>query len=83
MAALQFATCERDTALRYLAKLYPSRIVEDAPHSAKQLLDLIEADIVRVADPAYHGGQILPGTNWDESKRNEVVTVCAAFHQRT
>lgn len=83
MTVLQFATCERDTALRFLAKLYPSRVVEDTLDSAKELLDLIEADIVRVTDPAYHGGQIVPGTYWDESKRNQVAAVCAAFHHRS
>lgn len=59
-----FATCDRHLALGFLKQLYPSGVVEDTPESVKDLLDLIEADEIRVCDPNYHSGQIVAGTNW-------------------
>jgi hypothetical protein len=80
MTIVLFATCERDTALQFLAKLYPSRNIEDSRESAGPLLDLVEADVIRISDPHYHDGQIVAGKNWDEAKRAEVAMICAAFH---
>jgi hypothetical protein len=62
-----FATCERGRALGFLKKLYPSSVVEDSDASVKDLLDIIEADEIRVCDPDYHGGQIIQSTNWNET----------------
>jgi hypothetical protein len=62
-----FATCERGRALVFLKKLYPSSVVEDSKESVKDLLDIIEADEIRICDPDYHGGQIIQGTNWNDT----------------
>lgn len=62
-----FATCDRQQALEFIKKLYPSSVVEDIDASVKDLLDIIEADEIRVCDPDYHGGQIIQGTNWNDS----------------
>lgn len=59
-----FATCERHRALDFLKKLYPSDVVEDTEASVKDLLDIIEADELRVCDPDFHGGQIIEGTKF-------------------
>jgi hypothetical protein len=61
-----FATCERHRALEFLKKLYPSSVVEDTNESVKDLLDIIEADEIRVCDPDYHGGQIIQSKNWND-----------------
>jgi len=58
-----FATCERRRALEFLKKLYPSHRVEDADDSVKDLLDIIEADELRVCDPEFHSGEIIEGRN--------------------
>ena len=62
-----FATCERKRALEFLKKLYPSSVVEDADDSVKDLLDIIEADEIRVCDPDYHGGSIIQSVNWNDT----------------
>lgn len=62
-----FATCDRHNALQFLKKLYPSHTVEDTEASVKDLLDIIGADEIRVCDPDYHGGQIIQGTNWNDT----------------
>lgn len=59
-----FATCDRTNALEFLRKLYPSHEVNDSEVSAKLLLDIIEADELRVCDPDFHGGQIIEGKNF-------------------
>jgi starvation-inducible outer membrane lipoprotein len=61
-----FATCERKRALEFLKKLYPSSVVEDTETSVKDLLDIIEADEIRVCDPDFHGGKIIQGKNWKD-----------------
>ena len=80
MTVIQFATCNRKSALEYIQKVYPSRTITDAPDSAGPILDLVEKDIVRVQDPMMYGNQIqiIPGTNWVESEneRNKVVKIC-------
>jgi len=76
----QFATCDRRRALEFLQKCYPGRDVEDAGKTS-ELLDLVEADIIRVQDPAMHPNtQISPSTNWDEDRRDEIVLICQGFH---
>lgn len=62
-----FATCERKRALEFLKKLYPSSVVDDTDESVKDLLDIIEADEIRVCDPDYHGGQIIQSGNWNDT----------------
>ena len=62
-----FATCDRARALEFLKKLYPSYVVEDTDESVKDLLDMIEADEIRICDPDYHGGQIIQGKNWSKT----------------
>ena len=61
-----FATCDRNRALEFLKKLYPSSTVEDTESSVKDLLDIIQADELRVCDPDFHGGQIIEGRNYKE-----------------
>lgn len=61
-----FATCERRRALEFLQKLYPSTEVSDTDESVKDLLDIIEADEIRVCDPDFHRGQIIQSTNWKD-----------------
>lgn len=73
---LMFATCERKRALEFLKGFYPSYIVEESNELVSQCLDYVEADIIRIPDPAFHpGGQVQPSTNWDESKKDEIVTL--------
>lgn len=53
---ITFATCNRKSALEFLQKIFPE--LADTPDSVGPLLDLVEADIVRVLDPMMHGEQI-------------------------
>lgn len=62
-----FATCERRMALQFLRKLNPSHAIEDTPESAADLLNIIEADELRVCDPDYHSGSIIQGQNFNDS----------------
>jgi hypothetical protein len=75
-----FATCERIRALGFLKKIYPSSVVEDSDSSVKELLDIIEADEIRVCDPDFHGGQIIQGTNWNDTTHERAT---AAQKERT
>ena len=58
-----FATCERSRALVFLQKLYPSSIVTDTVESVKDILDLVEADEMRICSPDFHGGSMVFGDN--------------------
>lgn len=60
-----FATCDRHRALGFLKNLYPEHVVEDTDTSVKALLDIVEADELRVCDPDFHGGQIIEGKNFN------------------
>ena len=76
---LHFATSDRQNALRFIQKTSSQGDkVTDTPGSAKELLDFVAKDIVRVQDPSMHGPRIaiIPGTYWDESLRDEVVAAC-------
>lgn len=77
---IQFATCERQRALLFLKRLYPSYTIEDTVNNAGPLLDFVEADVIRITDPDYHGGMIVPGTHWTEDRREEVVRLGRALH---
>lgn len=83
---VEFATCERQRALRYIQHVYPSKTVTDTPDSAGPLLDLVEQDVVRVQDPQMYGPMIaiVPGDKWveDVTKRAEVAAVASTLHER-
>ncbi len=81
--SFSFATCERQRALGFLQQVYPSRTITDTPESAGPLLDFVAKDIVRVQDPMMHGmsPQVIPGTNWNETHRDAVVSACMLFHK--
>ena len=77
---IRFETCERKTALRYLQHFYQNRILEDKGNT-KAVLDLVEADIFRIPDPKFHpGGQVYPGKNWDESKKDKYLKAFNDFN---
>jgi hypothetical protein len=78
---LVFATCERRRALGFLRKLYPGCAVDDTPGSAGPLLDLVEADVLRISDPDFHGGTVFPGKNWGTVPADESKRVLMAFHE--
>ena len=68
-----FATCQRHRAMEFLQDLYPNQIISDTAGNAKELLDFVEKDIVRIQDPKMHKpAQIIPGKNWDEEHREAV-----------
>lgn len=72
-----FATCDRQRAFHFL-HIVTGEPVKDEPGAAKELLDLIEKDIVRLQDPSMYGNRIavLAGTLWDSSHREAVVKAC-------
>ena len=78
---IQFATCTRSTALKYLQRALPSRAVSDTDDCAKPLLDLVEQDIVRIQDPTMYGSKIgvVPGKIWNEQHRDAVTAACKMF----
>lgn len=82
---IQFATCIRKEALKYIQRVYPGREILDSPVSAGPLLDFVEKDLVRIQDPMMHGMriQVIPGKNWveDEKIRQEIVEACKIFHE--
>jgi hypothetical protein len=53
----QFATCERGRALHFIGKLFPSKKVLDEK-AVSSVLDLVQADKIRVLDPDFHSGGI-------------------------
>lgn len=79
---IQFATCERHRALGFLRKLYPSSEIKDTQEDAAPFLDLVAADVFRVPDPDMHGSRVglIPSKNWDESRRDEFISVVQKFH---
>lgn len=83
--SIHFATCVRKTALEFIQKVYPSKIITDTEDSAKDLLDFVEQDIVRIQDPMMHGNkiQVIPGKNWKEDKalRIKIMEACNKFHK--
>lgn len=81
---IEFATCERSRALGFLQRVYPKATITDSKESAGPLLDLVEADVVRIQDPTMYGNQIAvrPGKNWDEGRRAECFLVANAFHMK-
>lgn len=79
---IEFATCERNRALGYIQRVYPSKVITDTPDCAGPLLDLVEADVVRIQDPMMYGNRIEVSpnaTNWNETYREQVVAACKLF----
>lgn len=79
---IEFATCERQRALEYIQRVYPSKTISDTPRCAGPLLDLVEKDIVRIQDPAMYGGRISVSpnaSNWNEEYRERVIAACKIF----
>ena len=81
---IQFATCERNRALEYIKKVYPSKTITDTPDCAADLLALVEKDIVRIQDPMMYGNRIevVPGRQYKESAAaaKEIQDACMKFH---
>ncbi len=79
---IRFETCVRKTALLYLQKLYPSKTITE--ELAKDILDLVEADIIRVPDPSMHGKRvaIYPSKNWDNSQGEKYMNVLHSFLEK-
>lgn len=72
-----FATSMRDMALGFIRYENPGKEIEDTPESAGPLLDLVQADVIRIQDPKFHQPcQVVPGMKWDESLRDEVIAIC-------
>lgn len=81
--SIQFVTCDRRRALEFIRRSWPKIIIEDTPKDAKPILDLIEADIIRIGDPDYHPvGMIVPGKNYKADEHLLVIDVCQSFNQR-
>jgi len=82
---IQFATCNRQEALRFIQMVYIPNKITDTPDSAGPLLDFVEKDIVRIQDPMMYGGriQVIPGKNWveDAKIREEIAAACMIFHK--
>lgn len=80
--SFSFATCERNRALKFIQKVYPSKTISDTPESAGPLLDFVEKDIVRIQDPMMHGNNIgvLPSKNWKEEYRDDIIKACQQIH---
>jgi hypothetical protein len=71
---IRFETSDREMALKFLQKFYPSKKIEDTENSAKDILDFVEKDIIRIPNPDFHsGGQVFPSKNWSEEYKNDVL----------
>lgn len=81
---IQFATCNRQMAIRFIQKVYPGKEITDTLESAGPLLDFVEKDIVRIQDPMMYGNeiQVIPGKNWveDSNIREKIIKACMIFH---
>ncbi len=80
MSTFSFSTCDRRRALGFLKTLYPACVVEDSG-TTKELLDLVEKDILRIDDPMMHNpAQVRLGKNCDPSQETAMIAVCQRFH---
>jgi hypothetical protein len=76
---IQFATNDRQTALRHLNG-FRSREVFDTPEDAAPVLDLVAEGLFRIPDPKMHpNGGIMPGEKWDESRRDEATKILSTW----
>ena len=70
--AIMFATCEPTRAFQFLKTKW-SGITEE---EASVLLDWIRRDVIRITDPGFHTLEVVPGRNWDESLREQILAEC-------
>ncbi len=78
---VRFETCERRRALGFLRKFYPNAKLEDKGNT-KDVLDLVEADIIRIPDPQFHpGGRIYPSSNWDDLNKDQYMKTLKEWQQ--
>lgn len=73
MTIFRFATCERGRALGFLTKFYPSTEVKDEG-ATSDVLDLVEKDIIRIPDPAFHPNGVITMSK-DTPKEEEAMVV--------
>ena len=67
---VEFATCNKTTAIRYINSEYPDLEESDIP----TLIDLIRKDIVRIRDPYMYGNiQVVAGKNYNESEHLKFI----------
>ncbi len=74
-----FATCDRYKALQFLKDLYPSCEVNE--DNTKEILDLVEKDILRVCDPKYHRGSIIGATNFKPVMQSDIQEIIERFNE--
>jgi len=83
--SIQFATCNRRSALDFIKRVYPSKEITDTPECAGDLLDLVEKDIVRIQDPMMYGNriQVVAGKKYKGSgvTDKEIQAACMKFHK--
>lgn len=75
-----FATCDRQRALGFLRRLYPSTTVNDTPEDAGPVLDFVAKDIIRIADPDFHAGSVVAGTHWGDADQSAALAALKTFH---
>lgn len=79
---LQFATCDRGRALAFIEQCYPTHKISDTPGNAKELLDWVEKDVVRLLDPNMHGNcQVVPGNNWDAIHQDTIIKAAQQLNE--
>ena len=80
---IQFATCNRHSALEYIKRVYPDNVITDTDDCAKPLLDLVQEDYLRIQDPMMYGNRIgiMPGKRFDkcELSKEEIQDICKDF----
>lgn len=81
---IEFATCERGTALNFLRAVYPGKDVVDTPECAGPLLDLVAQDILRVQDPMMYGGRIgiIAGKAYQPQHEQQAARTAQEFARR-
>jgi hypothetical protein len=78
----EFATCNKEMALRHLQKAYPKRRLTE--ELIKDILPWIMKDIVRIQDPDFHfPPHVVPGKNWkeDAEMRKKIGEDFKKFHE--
>lgn len=82
MTNVRFATCDPVMARRHIRKLYPNADPEklDALTASGPFIEFVKADVIRIPDPDFHSGEIIPSKKFEETMRSSVHEACAAFH---
>lgn len=77
---MDYSTCNRGVAMEFLVKIYPGTVIEDVGKT-RALLDLVEADKVRIQNPAIYGrfSEIVQGANYSQREKQEIERVCEDF----